>query len=326
MAYLGNEPDFTTYTLSVEKFSGTGACTQFTLAKNVSDANSIMVVVNGVYQYPTYAYNVTNGVLTFTEAPDNSYANNISITYLVYGVVTYETLGPGQIQAGAVTETSLGTGAVTTTKIADSAVTGNKIAANTIRGNNIVAGQITGNLIGTGSISANHYAGGGVTSNVLSSNLQISVSRVAETINVNLGATPAGNYNIECANSTVYYFTQNTSGNLTFNLVANTGPDFPTNGLNGLVNIGQSVSVTIFLKQGAIKYRANVFVDGARANGIIWLGNAQPQYQETQQQSIDVYSISAIKLAQNTWTVFASNSNYGYANGQGMGALNGSVY
>ena len=106
---------------------------------------------------------------------------------------------------------SIADGTVIATDIADGSVTGAKLSESSVRGNNIVAGQITGNLIGTGAISANHYAGGGVTSEVLASNLQLSVARVAETINVY--STPlTGNFNIHVTESTVYYFTSNTSG------------------------------------------------------------------------------------------------------------------
>ena len=167
MSYIGNEPDFTTYTLSVEKFSGTGACTEFTLSRDVSDANTVQIVVNGVPQVPIDSYSVNGGLLTFTEAPSSG-ANNIVITYLVYGVVRYETLGPGQIGAGAVTETAIATGAVTTSKIADNSIDGNHLKTNIIRGNNIVglntinasnsitALSITGNLIANNAVSGNN--------------------------------------------------------------------------------------------------------------------------------------------------------------------------
>jgi hypothetical protein len=155
MSYIGNEPDFTTYTLSVEKFSGTGACTEFTLSRDVSDANTVQIVVNGVPQVPIDSYSVNAGLLTFTEAPSSG-ANNIVITYLVYGIVRYDTLGPDQIAPSAVTETAIATGAVTSTKIPNAGIKGNNLDNNTIRANNIVAGAITGNLIANNAISGNN--------------------------------------------------------------------------------------------------------------------------------------------------------------------------
>jgi hypothetical protein len=138
MAYIGNAPELTTYVISTDKFNGTGACTQFTLARNISDANALSVIVNGIQQTPIQSYTVTNGVLTFDEAPSSG-TTNITVNYLASSVITYANLGPGQISAGAVTSTSLATNSVTTDKIVALAVTGDKLANNSVSGNNIVS-------------------------------------------------------------------------------------------------------------------------------------------------------------------------------------------
>lgn len=127
MAYIGNAPEGVSfYTIGVEKFSGTGACTQFTLGRTISDANTITVVVNGILQTPVDSYSVAAGVLTFTEPPKLS-ANNIVITYLATNINTQYI--PGQLGVGSVTQTALATGAVSTQKIVDGAVTGEKISS-----------------------------------------------------------------------------------------------------------------------------------------------------------------------------------------------------
>ena len=131
MAYIGNTPEGVSfYTLGVEKFSGTGACAQFSLGRTISDANTITVVVNGVMQTPVDSYSVTAGVLTFTEAPD-AVANNIVITYLATNVSTQYI--PGQFAPGSVTQTAL----VSTQKIVNDAVTTDKIANNSITGEKV---------------------------------------------------------------------------------------------------------------------------------------------------------------------------------------------
>ena len=246
-----------------------------------------------------------------------------------------------------ITSSSIADGTVVAADIANDSVTGPKLGAASVSGNNIsvnainasnsiTSGSITGNLIGayavsgnqigTGAISANNFAGGGITSNVLASNLSISTVRVAETINVTTTAI-GGNYNIHIANSTVYYFMSNTTANVTFNFVANDGTATGTTGnLNDLIKVGQTASIAIVLKQGSTRYRANVFIDSVRANGIYWLGNSQPLYQTTQQQSVDAYNFTIIKVADQNYTVLASNSTFSHANGQGMGAADGSVY
>jgi len=200
-------------------------------------------------------------------------------------------------------------------RIANTSVTGLKVADNAIRGNNIVAGQITGNLLGTSVINSNNIVDGAVlgndigvgavSSNTLASNLSMSLIRVLETANIYTTGV-GGNVNIDVSNNTVYYFTSNTTANVTFNFRANN-----SNGgnLDSLLSIGQSVSSAILLKQGATKYRANVYID-SRLQSPFWLGNSAPGYATTQQESIDTYSFNIIKTAANTYTILAANSNF----------------
>ena len=107
-------------------------------------------------------------------------------------------------------------------------ITGNLIATNSINASNtLTALSITGNLLGLGAISANNFGGGGIQSNVLASNLAISVSRVSEVLNINTAivgtnSDKGGNVHIDVLNTTVYYFSSNTTGNVTLNLRGNT--------------------------------------------------------------------------------------------------------
>ena len=155
MSYVGNGPEVNSYVPYVTFFSGNGACTQFQIAQPFDNALAIEVVVNGVDQTPAISYTVTNGLVSFDEAPPLG-NDNILIRNIVASLITYNTVSAGQIDSGAVGETEIATGAVTTTKIADGAVLGNKIAVNAVRGNNIVADSITGNLIANNAISGNN--------------------------------------------------------------------------------------------------------------------------------------------------------------------------
>lgn len=163
MAYIGNTPDVGFFTLGVEKFSGTGACTDFTLGRTISDANTISVIVSGVPQVPGDSYSVVDNLLTFTEAPSSS-ANNIVVTYLATSIYTQYI--PGQFAPGSVTQTALALNSVTSEKIlngtiqtvdlAEGLITGNLIANNSVSGNNIVPLAITGNLIANNAVSGNN--------------------------------------------------------------------------------------------------------------------------------------------------------------------------
>jgi hypothetical protein len=232
------------------------------------------------------------------------------------------------IAIGAVTGNIIPAGAITTNHIVVNAITGNLLASNIINSNNIVDGAVlgndlgiqavSGNNIGLGAISSNHFAGGGVTSDVLSSNLTVSTARVAETVNV-VTTGISGNYEIHIANSTVYHFTANSTGNVTFQMIANTGRSVDT-----MMSIGQSASIAILFKQGTNRYRANLHIDGVLQTAY-WAGNAQPQFVSSggaQPMSYEAYNFSIIKIAPSQYTVFASNTNFGQANGQGMSAIN----
>jgi hypothetical protein len=168
-----------------------------------------------------------------------------------------------------------------------------------------VTQRIGTNRIANTSITTSKIVDGAVVSNDLASNINLSIIRVQETANIYTTAV-GGNVNIDIGNNTVYFFTSNTTANVTFN--------FRANGVNGgnldsLLSIGQSVSSAILLKQGATKYRANVYIDSV-LQAPLWLGNSAPGYATTQEQSVDTYSFNIIKTAANTYTILAANSNF----------------
>ena len=168
MSYIGNNPDVNAFTIGVDRFNGTGACTEFTLTRDIDDAKAIEVIVNGVQQDPDNSYSVTNGLITFTEAPSSG-TDNIIVTYRAPVVVTFNQVTTSQLQANAVTSTAIASNAVTTIKIAQSAVTGDKIPNRAIAANNIVEGSITSNLIATNTVAGNNIVPGTITGNLIAS-------------------------------------------------------------------------------------------------------------------------------------------------------------
>ena len=120
MAYIGNGPEINSFTIAVDRFNGTGACTQFTLTRDIDDPLAIEVVVDGVIQTPTTSYTVTNGLMTFDEAPSSG-TNNITVRYLAPIVITFNQVTASQILANSVTQTAIAVGAVTGEKISSPA-------------------------------------------------------------------------------------------------------------------------------------------------------------------------------------------------------------
>jgi hypothetical protein len=141
MAYIGNTPEISFNTLTVQKFNGTGACTQFTISQPVSDPNYLEILVNNVQQEPYAAYDVASGVITFTEAPSVG-ANNIQVgvkssTIIYYNVVygsqiVDNTITAGKIQDNSITGGKLQDGSISDGKFSQSA--NNKIASSGIVG------------------------------------------------------------------------------------------------------------------------------------------------------------------------------------------------
>ena len=133
MAYIGNEPGVGTFIVSTERFNGTGACTQFTITQTgIDDANAIDVIVNSVIQDPTNSYSITDGVITFTEAPSSG-TDNIIVRYRATTVVTFSSITTSQILDGQITASKIASGVLPSAAANSAGVYANNafLAANT---------------------------------------------------------------------------------------------------------------------------------------------------------------------------------------------------
>ena len=132
MSYIGNEPGVTNFVLGLDRFNGTGACTQFTLTRTTDDANTLEVLVNSIQQDPINSYSVAAGLLTFTEAPSNG-SNNIVVIYRSTATISYSNIITAQIGDGQVTSSKLAAGILPTANITAAFNTANAafIQANT---------------------------------------------------------------------------------------------------------------------------------------------------------------------------------------------------
>lgn len=110
MSYLGNQPGVGSFIVSTERFDGTGACTQFTITQTgIQDANVVDVIVSNIPQDPTNSYSITNGVITFTEAPPTG-TQNIIVRYRATTVITYSSVSGTQITDGTISASKLVSG------------------------------------------------------------------------------------------------------------------------------------------------------------------------------------------------------------------------
>jgi hypothetical protein len=325
MAYIGNQ--VTSVPFIIDTFSGTGSATVFgQLTRAPAGVASIAVYISGVYKVPGVDYTLNGDMILFTTAPALG-TDNIIIHHMGNGSAT-------QVPSdGSVTGAKLAANSVRGNNIVASQITGNLIAIRTISSNliglnavttNLIATQaVSGNQIGLGAISANNFAGGGITSNVLASNLSISVSRVTETININtavIGSNSASgtNVNLDIVNTTVYYFSSNTTGNVTFNLRGNN-----INTFDSAVQVGNTVSVVVTLRHNTAAYRSgvNVMIDGGlikttlstpdTGNLIMYAGNTLPAHATINAIESNIIGLNIIKKAANSYIVYMSNTLFG---------------
>jgi hypothetical protein len=169
-------------------------------------------------------------------------------------------------------------------------------AGNTTTTSLIYTGDTTGNLVFTTS-------GGNLTALTLDNN-QISTfsSSIKETATVST-ANATANVTLNAITQSILYYTGNATANTTINITGNS-----TVSLNNVMANGQSISVVFMNTQGATAY----YVNGYQIDGVAvtpkWQSGTAPTSGNV--NSIDVYSFTAIKTANATYTVLASQTQF----------------
>jgi len=128
---------------------------------------------------------------------------------------------------------------------------------------------------------------------------------IGETIEKAVINTTAltGTVNIDVLNGSLYYFTSNSTGNWTNNI---RGSDTVT--LNSLLNIGDSITITLFATQGSSAYLgSSLKVDNVTVSPK-WQGGTAPSTGNT--NSVDAYTFSIFKTADAIYTAFASQTKF----------------
>jgi len=117
-----------------------------------------------------------------------------------------------------------------------------------------------------------------------------------------------GNVSINLSDSSVYYLTGNTAGNITFDLRVN--PFVP---LDSLLGNGQSITTAFIITQGNIQYTANLSIDGVyQANSTRWSGGTRPTGGALTNSQLDAYTFTVIKTGANVYSILGSRTVYGF--------------
>jgi len=150
---------------------------------------------------------------------------------------------------------------------------------------NVTAGNVTttGNLTFAGTLSGGTF------------------KYMFENANI-IASAPTAITNIDIVQSSINYWTSNATTNFTANIRANA-----TTPLNSILGIGQSSTIALIIPQ-ATAYFANVVnIDNVAVNPVwqggtgIIAGNAN---------SIDLYTFTIIKVANQSFRVFATQTRY----------------
>jgi len=224
-------------------------------------------------------FNNTTGSQSLTFANTGHAANGVALKQGAKTIVYSD--------GSSITDVMGDLGDVTTTSVTTS---GNVSMSATAPGITATGGTNTDLTIspkGTGFVTFN---GGG------------KIQQLAEKVNVSATAA-TGTINFDVIDGAVQYFTTNASANYTLNIRGNSSVS-----LNDVMDTGESMTIAHLVTQGGTAYYNNaVQVDGSSVTPE-WQGGEAPD--EGNANSVDTYVYTAIKTANATFTVFASQTQF----------------
>ena len=133
-------------------------------------------------------------------------------------------------------------------------------------------------------------------------NQGIDIQQVTERANVSAN-TLNGVSNFDVLEGAVKFYTNNPTGNWTINIRGNSSNTF-----DSITATGDSVTLAYLANNGGTAYyQTAVQIDGF-GRTVKYQGGSAPSSGNA--NSIDIYSITLVKTAANTWTVLASQTQY----------------
>ena len=172
----------------------------------------------------------------------------------------------------------------------------------TFRSNTLVGSGITlspdGNAFHTGIVTATSVTGVGTVTSVTASGIDLS-GLLREGVNITAGKL-SDNTNIDLENGMVHYFTTQETTTSTPNIRFSSSVT-----LNDVMQIGESVAVTIITTAAAGGYSAQLTIDGAAVTEN-WVGGSAPS--DGGSSGVDIHAYTIIKTANATFTVIANQS------------------
>lgn len=208
---------------------------------------------------------------------------------------------------------SIPTGSIDSAQLALGAVTTGTIAANAVTLGTKTTGDYVASLVAGIGVTLSNNSGESATPTVAigqavatNSNVEfasLKITTVREPVTVT--ATPMSSTVIDIyakVNPTVYY-TLDSTANGTFNIISTSSES-----LNTFLSSGEMVTVTVMVTNGVTQYRPTTFQIDGNAVTPKWQGGSAPSTGNA--SSIDAYTLTALKTADATFTLFAAQTRF----------------
>ena len=155
-----------------------------------------------------------------------------------------------------------------------------------------------GNAFHTGIVTATSVTGVGTVTSVTASGIDLS-GLLREGVKITAGKL-SDNTNIDLENGMVHLFTTQETTTSTPNIRFSSSVT-----LNDVMQIGESIAVTIITTAASGGYSAQLTIDGAAVTEN-WVGGATPS--DGGSSGVDIYAYTIIKTANASFTVIANQS------------------
>jgi len=307
MGYIGRPASTGTSTSPTkDTFTGDGTV-DFTLSRSVKDNNGnfLEVFVSNVQQESGVTYSVSNTTLTFTTAP-----NVGEPIYVIFR--DYDTFDVGVVPDLSITAAKLNSDAVETAKIKDLNVTAGKLATDAVETAKIKDGEVTAAKFAPGSTVAFPINAANISTNAVETakilDDAVTSPKIAPIVNLQediliTASAALANTTINVLENSVRYFTGDSAANICINI---RGDDSST--LNSIMNTGNTITTALIVTNGSTAY----FTDNTQVDNVAVVPKVQggSAITEGNANSTDIYTITVLKTADATFTMFLSQTQY----------------
>lgn len=126
--------------------------------------------------------------------------------------------------------------------------------------------------------------------------------KIFEPITITASA-PTASTSFYVLSQTLYYYTSTTTNNWALNVTGDA-----TTTLDNVIAVGQSLTITIMVTNGATAYLPSSFSIDSSARTVKWQGGTAPTAGNV--NAVDMWTYSIVKTAANTYTVFGSLTKF----------------